>query len=678
MKQAWLATALILLSAQGALGRGEPAPFPKPAALQKDVRFWVRIYTEVDTHGGLVHDARDLGVVYRRLHFPAGASAEVEVRLAQEAESHYRNILLRLAHGPHKGLKAEEAKVLRLWPKGVTRRRLREAAQQVRFQRGQSDRFRAGLQRSGAWLGYIRAVLREMRLPSELAVLPHVESSFNPRARSKAGAAGLWQFTRPTGRRYLRVDEVVDERFDPYKSTVAAARLLQHNYQITGSWPLAITSYNHGPAGVRRAVREIKTRDIARIVRRYQGPGFGFASRNFYVAFLGALEAVQHSGKYFGQVRMDPRDDSETAPVPAYVAAAALEGALGVDSVVLRAHNPALQPAIWSGKKYVPRGFELRLPRHLSGRSLESALAEIAAAERFESQAPDRLYTVRRGDTLSEIARAQRASVADLLRLNALDDRRHIRSGQVLTLPLPKAPMRRAAPNPAVAVAAATQAGTDAPVKSAGSAGAESAADFASETLSGLADYRAEDGIDLEDVAEAFPDATGGAEADSPEGAPAMADDPADYSVARDGTIEVQAGETLGHLAEWLEVPSRRLGAINRIKAGQDLVAGRRLRLDFSRVPRAAFQARRTAYHRTLQEAFFSRYQIAGVEAYRMRPGDSLWVLATRASDVPLWLLRQYNPDLDAAAVRPGTVVTIPRVEHRAGNAPMPRRGRAA
>jgi membrane-bound lytic murein transglycosylase D len=118
--------------------------------------------------------------------------------------------------------------VLALFPDGVSDATLRRAAEQVRFQLGQADKFRAGLIRQGRWRDYMRGVFAERGLPVELASLPHVESSFNPMARSHVGASGLWQFTRSTGRIYMRLDHVVDERNDPWIATVAAARLQQN------------------------------------------------------------------------------------------------------------------------------------------------------------------------------------------------------------------------------------------------------------------------------------------------------------------------------------------------------------------------------------------------------------------------------------------------------------------
>src|SRR5690606_34812377 len=211
------------------------------------------------------------------------------------------------------------------------RSRLERAAESVRFQLGQADRFREGIVRSGAWRDYIAATFEQMDVPVELAALPHVESSFNTYAYSKVGAAGMWQFMRSTGRRFLRIDAAVDERLDPYKATQAAARFLQQNYIVLDSWPLAVTAYNHGPGGMRRAREQLGTSDITTIVRNYNSRTFGFASRNFYVAFLAAVEIDADPQKFFGPIRRNPPDASRVLTLPAYVPASRLVAALEVE-----------------------------------------------------------------------------------------------------------------------------------------------------------------------------------------------------------------------------------------------------------------------------------------------------------------------------------------------------------
>jgi len=142
-----------------------------------------------------------------------------------------------------------------------------------------------------------------------------------------------------------------------------------------------------------------------------------------------------------------------------------------------------------------------------------------------------------------------------------------------------------------------------------------------------------------------------------------LAADPSDYSVAADRSIEVQPLETLGHYADWLGLRTQRLRDLNRLPFQRAVVIGQRIRLDFANVDPATFEQRRTAYHRELQEAYFSRYRIEDVEAHVVRTGESLWVLAQRRYNVPVWLLRRYNPDIDLDRVQPGTVVNFPRLQ---------------
>jgi membrane-bound lytic murein transglycosylase D len=144
-----------------------------------------------------------------------------------------------------------------------------------------------------------------------------------------------------------------------------------------------------------------------------------------------------------------------------------------------------------------------------------------------------------------------------------------------------------------------------------------------------------------------------------------MAADPSDYSVADNHTIEVQAAETLGHYAEWLGLRASQLRRINRMRYGKPVVIGKRIKLDFSRVTHDEFERQRIEYHRVLQETFFEQFQITGKDEYKIRRGDSIWVLAKRKYKIPIWLLRQYNPDLQLQKLTPGVIVTFPRVEQR-------------
>jgi membrane-bound lytic murein transglycosylase D len=262
--------------------------FPIPAELQRDVDFWIDIFSHYTTSEGVLHDSRNLAIVYETIDVPAGISRRDRQRRVAKRREHLQAVLRSLAKGKRDNLSADESRVLALWPQDVSNTTLSAAVNQIRYQQGLRDRFQEGLIRSGRWRDYIEDEFRTLGVPVELAALPHVESSYNPDARSHVGASGIWQFTRSTGRRFMRIDHVMDERNDPFTASRSAGQLLAYNYSITGNWPMAITAYNHGLSGVRRAMRQFGDDAYADIMRNYKGRTFGFASRNFYVAFLAA------------------------------------------------------------------------------------------------------------------------------------------------------------------------------------------------------------------------------------------------------------------------------------------------------------------------------------------------------------------------------------------------------
>jgi LysM repeat protein len=203
----------------------------------------------------------------------------------------------------------------------LTHASLTELRDNVHTQLGIKERFREGIIRSGRYVEAFRDIFTELDVPLELTLLPLVESSFENRALSSAGAAGIWQFTRGTGRLYMTVSRKVDHRLDPAKATRAAARLLRDNYKALGSWPLAITAYNHGRGGMLRAQSEIGSSDINKIIDEYRGRLFGYASMNFYAEFLAAVDVYNTYEKYFGQLVLDQPSMKSTAPATAVASA---------------------------------------------------------------------------------------------------------------------------------------------------------------------------------------------------------------------------------------------------------------------------------------------------------------------------------------------------------------------
>jgi membrane-bound lytic murein transglycosylase D len=658
---------------------------PRPPELERDVQFWIRVYTEVDTNSGFLHDERNLAAVYETLHFDPSTSPRQRQKLVEQGKDRIAAALRRIASANGATLSESDQQIRDLWGEDATPARLREAADEVRFQLGQADRFKEGLVRSGAWETHIAETLANLGLPAELAVLPHVESSFNPAAYSKVGAAGLWQFMRSTGRRYMRIDSAVDDRLDPFRSTEAAAQLLAYNYRLLGTWPLALTAYNHGAEGVRRAKESLGTDDIVKIVRNYKGRTFGFASRNFYVSFLAALEVDRNPDKYFGAFERQSEAKFQEVVVPGFVNIASLARALKIDAQKLRGLNPALLRAVWDGQRHVPKSYHLRLPIDGEKWTSELLATRLSPNEFFAGQPQPRRYRVKAGDTLVSVSQEFGLTAETLATANRVRTSAKLKPGRTLTIPEapPGALVAAVAPAPppaatAIATVGAQQATPPASMQiaSAGagavSGGAVAVADAQRESKEDAAAIANERAASEKAPENSQPVSAAQAEEISPALGPAAESDqnadPTDYTVGKDDTIEVAAAETLGHYADWLSVSAQHLRDFNHMKYGRPVIVGRRVKLDFRKVSREDFEKKRREYHAELQASYFASHRIVGSEVYIARRGDSMWTLTKRFSGLPIWLLRQYNPDLDFADLRPGTQIIMPRVDDVVAN----------
>lgn len=404
--------------------------FPVYTSIKENVRFWEDVYSRYTTSQGILHDQDNLSIVYTvvdLVNWEAKGSARINKRLIKLARQHYKAILADLASGK-KPVTDDEKRVAAMFP-GKSHQAMRKARDNIRLQIGQKDRFLEGVIRSGAYMPSIKKILSTYNLPAELAFLPHVESSFNLVARSKAGAAGLWQFTRSTGRQYMRVDNVVDQRYDPYYATRAAAVFLKENYDALGSWPLAITAYNHGRNGMKRALK--KYGSYEQIFKKHKTRLFKFASRNFYSEFIAAKNVALRLEKNRAVVTDRP-EASIMVRMEGFVLAEDIRSHFRLSEEDFTRLNPALQEPVLSGKKFIPKKFHVRIPANSRTRDLAS---KIPPAIYYPHQVRDREYIVRRGDTAGAIARRYKITVKELIMANNLNRKAMIRAGQKLKIP---------------------------------------------------------------------------------------------------------------------------------------------------------------------------------------------------------------------------------------------------
>ncbi|MFQ5768687.1 MAG: lytic transglycosylase domain-containing protein, partial [Acidobacteriota bacterium] len=370
---------------------GDSGPLPVPAGLEPRIAFWIDIYTRYTTRQAVLHDEEYPQVIYGVIDLgeapdegPEFPDADEEIM--EKARQRVAEIIRRQEQQEKSlAILSEEEQLVRdalaLLP---AEERGRRAAGRVRSQRGLQDRFLKGLIRSGRYLRRFRSIAREEGVPEDLAYLPHVESSFQGDARSHAGATGLWQFMRSTGRRYLTIDDVLDERFDPFLSAHAAFRYLHENYIALGSWPLAVTAYNHGLAGMRRAQKRFG-QDLQAIIQSYRARSFGFASKNFYAEFLAARRIAHRPKEWFGKLRLDPPVQFRTLVLPEYALAGEFCRHFALDLDRLRRLNPALSASVWKGKRLLPRGYPLRLPVSEAER-IARGWSNLPATARFSRQ----------------------------------------------------------------------------------------------------------------------------------------------------------------------------------------------------------------------------------------------------------------------------------------------------
>jgi membrane-bound lytic murein transglycosylase D len=421
----------------------DPGTFPVPAALAPNVEFWREVFARYDSTQTLIHDDQHLDVVFAVVDVSdlvrAGASA-VAVERAQRdrvraATQQYQQVLRRLAGDRNATASdADMARVRALYAASAAGASdFGAAAGRVRAQTGLRDRFREAIQVSGMFMPGIERILGEHGVPTLVKALPFVESMYNYRARSSVGASGVWQFMPGTARQYMQMDTAVDARSDVWLAAEGAARMLADNYRRVQSWPLAITGYNHGIAGMERAVRQVGSSSIDDVVARYQSRTFGFASRNFYAEFVAAATVFEDRAVHFPGIEPLPAVEFEVFTPGRFVSLLDLAGLTATEVSTLVDLNPALHGDVGRGTLLVPATYPLRVP--LGARpAFEDAFARLPEARKPARQITA-TYRVARGDTLGTIAARFGTSTAALQRANNLPRADRIYVNQVLDIP---------------------------------------------------------------------------------------------------------------------------------------------------------------------------------------------------------------------------------------------------
>ncbi len=417
--------------------------FPRYEILHPNIAFWTRVFGEYSELQSVVHSKAYPHKVLRVLDF-RGASMQmseaalenhrrqVEQQAREAAEALIRSIHAK-RHAPQT-MTAEERRIYELFADVRDRDPFKTLQGTIRIQRGLKERTENALRVSDAYLPHMEKVFADYGLPTALTRLPIVESSFNLNAYSRSGAAGVWQFIPSSARIYMRLNEIVDDRRDPWTSTDAAARHLRDDYALLGDWPLAITAYNHGRNGIARGLAATGGKTLVDLIERYDSPRFGFAGKNYYAEFLAALDVERAWRARRDATERTRAIEFEVVETKHYVPYETLRRLCGASDEEFRRLNPAYRPEVIDGKLYVPPGHLIRVPAG-SARSFEVGYARLGTHERFDSQRVYYLlHKVGKGETLGGIARRYRIGIDRIRAANGLRSST-IRVGQVLKIP---------------------------------------------------------------------------------------------------------------------------------------------------------------------------------------------------------------------------------------------------
>lgn len=419
----------------------EPQWVLPPSELQDEYDFWLKIYTKYDSKTAVMHDQQNLNIIYGIVDlrdiddnnwltdFQKETARQNRIDAAKEQIG--QKLMHLSQNPPTEELDEEERRIRFLFTKVSEPQKFIMATQgkRIRAQIGQCDKFNGAVEISGQYMPEIERIFQSHNLPIELTRLIFVESMFNTQARSSVGAAGIWQFMRSTGKLYLKINSYVDERLDPYLATHAAAKFLAKNYDLLGSWPLAINAYNTGAGRMTDAVSKLGTTNIVKIIKNYDHPSYGFASSNFFVEFLAAYEAFKNKQTYFPNAVSQTPLTFDEVTLTYNISIPEVASLAQIDIAEIRKLNPSFTDAVLLGNLHLPSGFKLKTPpgkgelvNALSSRAPKSYIGPVK-------------HKVSSDDDLNDLSEFFGVTVDQIKQLNDLENNDLI-AGQEIRIPM--------------------------------------------------------------------------------------------------------------------------------------------------------------------------------------------------------------------------------------------------
>jgi len=297
------------------------------------------------------------------------------------------------------------------------------------FQTAIRDRFATYLARSEKYIAFMKNLLKEHGLPEDLVYLAFIESGFDPHAYSRSKAAGPWQFISWTGKRYgLKVNWWVDERRDPEKSTVAAAKYLKDLYEMFECWYLAAAGYNAGESKIVRAMKRFRTEDFWMLTKyRY----LKNETKNYVPQMIAAALIAKDPEKYgFTDIEYQEPLQYEKVKVPEVTGLSVIAKACETSLEEIRDLNPEILRGVTPPNE---TEYEVKIPfgkRELFLKNFET----LQALEKFEFKT----HRIKNGETLAGIAKRYRVDLEPMLEISHLKKTSRISKGMTLLIPISK------------------------------------------------------------------------------------------------------------------------------------------------------------------------------------------------------------------------------------------------
>ncbi len=744
--------------------------FPCPDEITRRVDFWIEVFKGWKKEEAIFHDPDVPERVYSVIHTGEGCARSATSKVKKERKR-IKSALETLAVKVSKNqvISEKDQHLYQLFPSGAASE-IRTAAKSIRCQGGVRDGFLNGLQRFHRYSELVDNVLAQNSLPPDIRYLPFVESSYNPGAYSKAGAAGMWQIMPKTARVLgLELNATIDERLDPEAATRAAAkyllkarksllelaRSLDPAIQPEEINPFVITSYNYGVNGMRRAIKKIKP-DYMSVLNNYKSGGFQVAVKNFYSSFLAARHVALNSDRYFGSFAHAEKVNTHTLVLKHPTSIDRIKRVFGLTEKQLKPLNLPLTRFVWNGWRFIPNGYRLRLPLRADNWVPQISRLGTLPIEKMAPGAQN--YVVKRGDTACGIARALGTNCRQLIKVNHLGKKAVIRVGQKLTIPgkvlvvqttTPRSGFKKSVSDGSYRVRkgdsacviaekfgvkcrtliAANQLGRKAKIYVGQRLTIPGAVPQSSSVsvLNSENLYVVKSGDSLCIIAQRFsvnctalkklnklkgsatifpgqklkvpgyevPNTTETATAlakldQTIEAAQSQATPSAQSEDQRSNlqnlldtlpelgvsvsslagqlvyTIRVEADETVGHYADWLGLrASKSIRKLNGLSSGRSLPVGKLIKLPIEKATDTVhFEKKRIEYHQVLSESFKEHYVLYGIEPYKVRRGDSLWLLSHQFG-FPLWLLYRVNQSLGHSTLAAGKKIMLPKIQEK-------------